>query len=236
MLPSRFVDTVLFDAVGTLIFPAEPVGHTYSRFAAHHGVNISPDVAGSEFKLQFSNCPPPTYPKGIGSEAIDRVWWKALVRSVISTAATPRPPRETLDQLFLELFAHYGTAQAWRPFPEVHSVLETLSLRPLNLAVVSNFDARLRAVLIALGLDPFFSATIISSEAGVAKPAPRIFQIALSDTGSTPAKALHVGDCPVSDEAGARSAGIEPVLLARPATDLTQLLSHPRISSGNREI
>jgi FMN phosphatase YigB (HAD superfamily) len=59
----------------------------------------------------------------------------------------------------------------------------------------------------------------ISSEAGWAKPAPEIFQVALGRHGIAPGEALHVGDSEQMDLAGAQAAGIAGVLLDRKAPE-----------------
>jgi putative hydrolase of the HAD superfamily len=46
---------------------------------------------------------------------------------------------------------------------------------------------------------------------GVAKPDPRIFQIALAAVAAEPARTVHLGDSLLADVAGARGAGIHPV-------------------------
>ena len=48
---------------------------------------------------------------------------------------------------------------------------------------------------------------------GVEKPDPRFFQIALDRAGADAETTIHVGDLYHVDVAGARAAGITPVLL-----------------------
>jgi HAD superfamily hydrolase (TIGR01509 family) len=49
---------------------------------------------------------------------------------------------------------------------------------------------------------------VLPSDAGAAKPDPRIFQLALRRIGVSPGEALYVGDDPEEDFAGARAAGL----------------------------
>jgi putative hydrolase of the HAD superfamily len=46
---------------------------------------------------------------------------------------------------------------------------------------------------------------------GVAKPDPRIFEIALTAVQAPPERTVHFGDSLLADVAGARAAGITPV-------------------------
>jgi putative hydrolase of the HAD superfamily len=60
---------------------------------------------------------------------------------------------------------------------------------------------------------------LTSAEVGARKPAPAMFEQALALTGATASQAIHVGDSLEEDVAGARAAGIEPVLVRRDGLD-----------------
>ena len=77
-----------------------------------------------------------------------------------------------------------------------------------DLAVVSNFDGRLRMILEHLGVSQFFSHVFLSSELGADKPDPEIFRRALRIEQRRPAETLHVGDDPVRDWGGAACGGV----------------------------
>ena len=100
-------------------------------------------------------------------------------------------------------------------YPEVPGVLEALRARGLALVVVSNWDVSLHEVLATTGIAPLIDGAITSAETGVSKPRPEIFARGLELAGASPAEAIHVGDSPEHDVAGAIAAGIEPVLVAR---------------------
>ena len=81
--------------------------------------------------------------------------------------------------------------------------------------MVSNWDVSLHVVLKRLGVAQLVDAVLTSAEAGVRKPAPGIFHRALELAGVEAVKARHVGDSLQEDVAGARAAGIEPILIRR---------------------
>jgi len=64
----------------------------------------------------------------------------------------------------------------------------------LRVVLVTNATSRLGADLQTLGLAGLFHAVVNSSEVGVAKPAARIFQVALDRAGVPAAQALFVDD------------------------------------------
>src|SRR5262249_27089986 len=80
-----------------------------------------------------------------------------------------------------------------------------------RLAVVSNWDSGLPALLSRLGLAPWFDAIVVSHLEGIEKPHPELFLRAVERLSGEPAEALHVGDMPQLDGAGARAAGIASV-------------------------
>jgi putative hydrolase of the HAD superfamily len=111
-----------------------------------------------------------------------------------------------------ELFARFARADAWELFPEVPEVLADLRDRGLKLAVISNWDERLPGVLAGLGIGELFSAIVYSAAVGVEKPDRRIFDHAIQLLGTSPERALHVGDREVEDCEGALAAGLSAAL------------------------
>ena len=65
------------------------------------------------------------------------------------------------------------------------------------------------------GLGGLLDGAVSSAVAGARKPDPAIFAPALELAGCGPDEALHVGDTLEEDVAGARAAGIRPLLIDR---------------------
>ena len=233
--PGRKIAAILLDAAGTLIEPAEPVGHTYARIAGLFGRAADPDRVLRAFGTVFRSMPPMAFPAiELGAlEARERGWWKTLVRRAMADAdAIP----DDFDAYFDMLYAHYADPAAWRLYPEIVTCLEQLREQELAVAVASNFDSRLPGILEGLGIAELAGPVIYSTAAGVAKPEPDIFHQALAALCVDPAQAVHVGDGLEPDYHGARAAGLSALLLVRrgerpanPAdhqlTDLTGVLA-----------
>lgn len=94
-------------------------------------------------------------------------------------------------------------------FADAEPALARLRGAGSTLVVISNWDVSLHEVLARLGLAPLFDAIVTSAEVGARKPEPAIFAAVKAPL------ARHVGDSVDEDVAGARAAGIEPVLLRR---------------------
>lgn len=101
----------------------------------------------------------------------------------------------------------------FRAYPEVVGWLTVLRAGGLKLAVVSNWDVSLAGVLGQLGVAELLDCVVTSAEVGAAKPDPAVFRRALKCLGLRPEEAIHLGDSPDLDLAGAKAAGIEAVLL-----------------------
>ena len=100
-------------------------------------------------------------------------------------------------------------------FPDAAPALAALRSRGLGLLCVSNWDVSLPRVLERCGLGEALDAVVTSAQAGARKPDPAIFAAALELAGCGPSEALHVGDTPEEDLAGARAAGVRSLLIER---------------------
>jgi putative hydrolase of the HAD superfamily len=99
--------------------------------------------------------------------------------------------------------------------PETPQVLRALKERGLRLGAVSNtFQSRqpLERSLAEHGLLPYLDTLVISSEVGLGKPHPAIFQAALKSLQVSPSEAVFVGDIAWGDVKGAKDVGMRAVL------------------------
>lgn len=203
---------LLLDAMGTLIGLREPVGHTYARVAAGHGLNLDAEQIERGFRQAYRDAPPLAFPGLTGPELheAEQAWWSARIASSLSAAGVHRMP----ESLGVALFKHYADAGAWQVYPDVTSQLQRWGKQGLKLAVVSNFDSRLPELLQQLGLSPWLSAVVVSSSVGAAKPDPLPFQIALEQLQLDAGQVWHVGDSH-DDVAGATAAGLPCIQVRR---------------------
>jgi HAD superfamily hydrolase (TIGR01509 family) len=91
--------------------------------------------------------------------------------------------------------------------------LERLRAGGFRLAVVSNSEGTIDAMLGEVGLRPFFETVVDSAIVGSVKPDARIFRIALERLGLEPADVIMVGDLPTADVFGPRALGIRAALI-----------------------
>jgi putative hydrolase of the HAD superfamily len=213
------IRAVLLDAVGTLIALREPVGDSYSRVAAAHGVAIAPGRIGDAFGRAFAAAPPPVFPETTPAERLlrERAWWRAIARSAF-LAADPMQRLRDFDACFDALWRLFASPDAWLARPGAAEGLAGLRASGRRSAIVSNFDRRLPGILEGLGLAAGLDACVLPSDAGAAKPDPRIFRCALARLGVEPEQAAFVGDDRERDLEPAGALGLQPVDVASLAT------------------
>lgn len=148
----------------------------------------------------------------------DRNIWLAYNRGYARALGA----QDELEAVAEALLHEFTTGGVWtRVIPGSREALVTIAATGVKLAIVSNADGSVAAQLGADGICQLgdgpgvrMDAILDSSVVGVAKPDPRMFEIALERLGGIdPSRAIHVGDTPAADVAGARAAGITPVLI-----------------------
>ena len=98
-----------------------------------------------------------------------------------------------------------------------------------EIAVISNSDGRIDAVLRRCGICDCFESVTDSGNVGQEKPHPAIFAAALQAMNANPAESLYVGDVYSVDYVGARNAGMQAVLFDVAGTYRDQ--QYPRVES-----
>jgi putative hydrolase of the HAD superfamily len=198
---------VLLDAFGTLVHLDAPEAALRRELRRRTGLNVSEAEAAVALRAEIA------YYRSHHDEGRDPAGLAALRRRCAEVLRANLPA--ALDAPLDEVLAALLAALRFVAFPEVPGALRALRARGARLVVVSNWDVSLGAALDAAGLSPLLDGIVSSAEVGVRKPHVDIFTRALELAGAAPAQALHVGDSVSYDVAGARAAGIEPVLVVR---------------------
>lgn len=207
---------VFFDAVGTLFGVRGSVGQVYRDIAQKYGVEVNASVINSAFYETFKTSPPCTFPgmDVLEIPQLEQQWWNTIAQQTFDRAGVLNQ-FEDFSSFFLDLYVHFETAEPWFIYPDTLITLTKLRSLRLPLGILSNFDSRLYKVLRALDLADYFDSITISTEAGVAKPDPKIFAIALAKHECKPQDAWHIGDSLQEDYEAANAAGLRGILLSR---------------------
>ncbi|HWN81113.1 MAG TPA: HAD-IA family hydrolase, partial [Candidatus Udaeobacter sp.] len=123
-------------------------------------------------------------------------------------------PPAKLAAVLDELADYQQAHNLWRhPHPFARRVLADLLAEGCRLGVISNAAGDVAELLAGHDLSEPFDAIVDSGVVGVEKPDPAIFELALRQLGVPAAEAIHVGDLPAVDVAGAQAVGMEAVLI-----------------------
>mmetsp|Transcript_13092 Transcript_13092/g.16530 ORF Transcript_13092/g.16530 Transcript_13092/m.16530 type:complete len:412 (-) Transcript_13092:207-1442(-) len=235
---------ITLDATNTIIQLRSSVGMFYREVlfeATDYNARLPrPELFTAGFKKAFAEMDA-KYPSfGCGTGMSSKEWWYDVVKNTYDNVPIEEPGlREEMDEwLFDEVFeALYSdvfvTEEAWELR---QGALEALShfvqWRKEGgpaIAVMSNFDERLHAILKNLDVYDAFDFVLTSREIGAAKPDRRAFEVAMSRLGLTKAEdCMHVGDEFSVDVAGASGAGWHAVYI--PANGEQDI---PKVGSDN---
>jgi putative hydrolase of the HAD superfamily len=215
------IRAILFDAAGTLFHLTKTVGEHYAYVGHEVGLNLDAQQLERAFHAAWQQMPRRPAIDG-PRENDDKGWWREIVGRVFDQVA-PSLNELDRDNFFEVAYEHFAEAGVWKLFPEVLDVLEQLQER-FQLAVISNFDGRLRFILQNLGISKYFAHVFISSELGADKPDPEIFRRALKIMHRDAKDVLQVGDDPERDWKAAKEAGLLAFELDRPKNSLRDLL------------
>jgi putative hydrolase of the HAD superfamily len=206
--------TYLFDAGGTLIkFDHAKLARIYAERAGATGLRVSLEQAQSvlealelEVPVRTGGQPLSLDPKRARQFWID-FWAEGFRRLGV-------PGVESLA-MTEELLPRLDSVEFESAFPDAAPALDALRAEGAQLGVVSNFSGNLEDLLRVLGLHPYFAFFVVSALAGVEKPDPQIFELAVQAVRVPKRDVVYVGDSPFHDVQGARAAGLDAILIDR---------------------
>jgi putative hydrolase of the HAD superfamily len=214
---SANVRAVLFDAVGTLLFPTTSIAEVYWETGRRHGSQLPLETISRGFGpvLRSTNTP-----DGRTDEAGEHTRWETVVRKLFTDVPAT-------GDLFQELWNHFAQPSSWRLADGTAELLTTIAGEGFQVGVASNFDARLHTVL--AGRLPNVPL-LVSSELGAQKPSRGFFHAIERKFNQPPQRCLLIGDDWENDVQGSTSAGWQAIWLtdSAPRTENNHLVPQIR--------
>ena len=203
-MPQR-IRAVLLDALGTLLHFDPPAPLLREALRERLGAEVSETAASAAIKAEIA------YYRAHLNEGRD----PGSLAELRSRSAEAMRPALGIDAATDDLTGALLAALRFRAYPDAAPALRMLRSRGVSIVVVSNWDHSLHERLAETGLKPLVHGAVASAEVGHAKPERAIFEHALRLAGVDAASAVHAGDAPEEDVAGALAAGLRAVLVAR---------------------
>jgi len=201
---------VFFDAGDTLVYRWALKAERFAHLCRQAGVAVPDDpaavLAGARAQERFFQ----------DRQKHDDVWTPAWYQRMNRTGLEAMGVLGDLDALATQILTASRSTRDLSPQqvdPDAIPLLKLLRSKGLRLVIVSNWDGSLLDCLQETPLPGYFDAILDSDVVGSRKPDTRIFEVACAVVGVRPEEAVHVGDSPGADVAGAQAAGVRPVLL-----------------------
>ena len=198
-------ETLFLDAGGVLV---QPAWDRVTAALAAEGVDVSEATLRAAEPIAKQDIDQAVVTGVVDDQS--RGW--AYFNRVLDRAGIPLS--DSTDAALAKLQEYHRAQNLWEEIcPGVLPALEQFRARDLTMVVVSNANGRLRHLLDRLDLTRWFDVVLDSHEWGVEKPDPRLFQLALDQSGSRADRTIHVGDLYHVDVVGARAAGLREGIL-----------------------
>lgn len=195
-------DWIVFDSTGTLMVPSPEAAEVYAAVAARYGGPVTVGDVRTRLKAAMNRHFLDGNETSATDQSHERERWKKIVRDSIELEG------DTLEAAFSELWRHFASAQHWRLYDDVAPTIDRLRDQGYRIAVASNFDERLTAIIEEMQIDDWFDAVLISADLGWSKPNTNFYDAATKRLEATDRnRLLMIGDTERGDVLAARQAG-----------------------------
>lgn len=191
--------TIFFDVGNTLLFPnrqriLEPLP------AQLHPTLPQWQALERKTKLAFDR------EMQSGNGRVDHSFWWTFHTSLLQEASSSH------EAMLNSLIQNTQNSANWdQILPGTRESIERIAAKHA-VAVISNADGKIDAVLTRCGICDCFQTITDSGIVGHEKPHPAVFEAALEKMQAKPDESLYVGDVYSVDYVGARNAGMHAIL------------------------
>jgi 2-haloacid dehalogenase len=125
------------------------------------------------------------HPKGIEG------WWRELIEIYLKNINNKKIEKEVV---YREIFDWFDHPENWRLEPTFHELIHFCKLEKIGLGILSNWDLRLRNLLLQKNILGYFDIILISAEFGYEKPSPLFFKEAETLCNTQAHNIFYIGD------------------------------------------
>lgn len=207
------IEALTFDWYGTLATHRHKRGRgsLFSGYLASHGLQSGSwdrhvldnvfEYYGAAYKSEFS-------------DEEKRLFWIQFTRLLFEQSQVSGTTANQSEVHATAMRDIFGSG-CFKLYVDVQPVLRALKRQGLRLAVISNWHRGLDSFCHETNLSHLLDAVISSSDIGIEKPDPGIFDEAVRRLRVKRDRIVHVGDLPEDDFVGAVRAGLRAILIDR---------------------
>jgi putative hydrolase of the HAD superfamily len=206
---------VCLDAGFTLLAPRRTLSEALRGVLAEHGHTVTDEelhraweVADRWFWDDYHRPMNDTW----GDDARIDATWRQYHSLMLGELGLADERHRLIDTI---LAAQYAP-DSWELYPDVLPAVAELHAAGVKLGIVSDWGSNLLPIVEGLGLAGEMDFVLASGSVGLSKPDPAFFRLAAARAGIPPGEAVMVGDSYRADVEGARSGGMEGILVRRP--------------------
>lgn len=215
------INFIFLDVGDTLLSLRVPPGKIYVDVLKKHGIiSSSTDLEVlkqifSKIWIEMNRKPNPEsrdryslHPGGTDG------WWIELIDTFLREISEGKTVTMA-DEIYREIFKQFEDPDLWNIESSFSEFLSVVRQKNLGIGIISNWDLRLRKLLLEKKLLNEFSPVLISAEFGYEKPSPKIFEEGARISGARPENLVYIGDKPELDYDPPRNLGWNAFILGR---------------------
>jgi putative hydrolase of the HAD superfamily len=228
MRDHRRYAAISFDVGYTLIQPIREASVVVAGLLAEQGIDATPEALDAAYRraerLFMEDYLRPLGDTWEADERIERFYVRYYAQ-LLADLGVPNPDGAHGPTII----RRYLAPDNWTPYPNVLDTLATLHAAGYRMGIASDWGSALTRILHALGLSRYLDWAIVSGAIGAAKPSPQFYRLVVQRAGVPASQIVHVGDSYYADVRGARTVGMDAVLIdwrRRPLPPLDVPLIH----------
>ncbi len=212
MFATRRYNAISFDVGYTLIDAIQDHPAIVNGLLTELGVGVAPAALSAAYRhaeqLFLTDYFRPLNDTWEADERIHKLYHRYYVQFLGDLGLA-----DEVEQHALRIVQRYLDPANWRVFPTVLETLALLQEQGYRIGVASDWGSGLTRILHALGLSRYLDWALVSGAIGFAKPSPQFYRLVLQRASVASSQVVHVGDSYYADVRGARTVGMDAVLV-----------------------
>jgi putative hydrolase of the HAD superfamily len=213
-MTQRRYHVISFDVGYTLIKPHQEADQIVAGLLAELGVTPGDQTLQAAYhraeRLFLEDYLRPLNETWTADEHIERFYTRYYVQ-LLGDLGVDDPDHQHARTII----GRYLDPDNWRIYPDVLPALDALREQGYTLGAASDWGTNLFRILHTLGLSRYLEWVVISGAVGAAKPSPHFYELMVARAGVPPSQIVHVGDSYYADVQGARTVGVDAILIDR---------------------